>query len=97
MPGTVLNKLRLQKFIIDVAILFIPRTEIEKEGKRERERERGMLRRRLGETETHRTETGEPPSRGRGVDRLRRRPHSGFRLQKRRSERGEKKTRGSRL
>lgn len=34
MPGTVLNKRRLQKFIIDVAIFFIPRTE--REGKRER-------------------------------------------------------------
>ena len=68
MPGTVLNKLRLQKFIIDVAIFFIPRTE------RETEKETGS------ERDRHRTETGESPSRGRGVDRLRRRPRSGLRL-----------------
>lgn len=82
MPGTVLNKLRLQKFIIDVAIFFIPRTERETE-------ETGS------ERDRHRTETGESPSRGRGVDRLRRRPRSGLRLlQKLGSERGEKKRRG---
>ena len=82
MPGTVLNKLRLQKFIIDVAIFFIPRTERETEKETESERDR------------HRTETGESPSRGRRVDRLRRRPRSGLRLlQKLRSERGEKKRR----
>ena len=85
MPGTVLNKLRLQKFIIDVAIFFIPRTERERETEKETERDR----------ERHRTETGESPSRGRGVDRLRRRPRSGLRLlQTLRSERGVKKRRG---
>lgn len=61
MPGTVLNKLRLQKFIIDVAIFFIPRTE--RERARAKASEPG---RRLGETETHRTETEESLSRGVG-------------------------------
>lgn len=89
MPGTVLNKLRLQKFIIDVAIFFIPRTE--RERARESASREGDWER---QTETHRTETGESPSRGGRVDRLRRRPRSGLRLQTPRSERGEKKGRG---
>lgn len=42
MPGTVLNKLRLQKFIMDVAILLFrepKETETEREGERQRHRQ----------------------------------------------------------
>ena len=92
MPATVLNKLRLQKFIIDVAIFFIPRTERDREREREAEKETGR------QTETYTTETGESRSRGGGgggaADRLRRRPSSGLQLHTRRSERVEKKWRG---
>lgn len=89
MPGTVLNKLRLQKFIMDVAIFFIPRNgeRGEESGFRDIEKETGRNR----DTQDRNPGVSEP---GEGADRLRRRPGSGLQLQTRRSERGEKKGRG---
>lgn len=65
MPGTVLNKLRLQKFIMDVAIFFIPRNEGEggsgfRDTKKETGRNRDTQDRNRGVSEPG--EGGRPPT-----------------------------------